>query len=116
MKVLLFTHEQDVDGLGCASLAETAKIEYKLVLSKTFELDEKINTTLDKEDISSYDKIIVTDLCPKEETLKMIAKDETLKFYTIIKQLKNLIVLILSLLYQKKQVLKKVEQVYFTNT
>ena len=78
MKVLLFTHEQDVDGLGCASLAETAKIEYKLVLSKTFELDEKINTTLDKEDISSYDKIIVTDLCPKEETLKMIAKDETL--------------------------------------
>lgn len=78
MKVLLFTHEQDIDGLGCASLAETAKIEYKLVLSKTFELDEKINTTLDKEDISSYDKIIVTDLCPKEETLKMIAKDETL--------------------------------------
>ncbi len=53
MKVLLFTHEQDIDGLGCASLAETAKIEYKLVLSKTFELDEKISMVLDKEDISS---------------------------------------------------------------
>lgn len=78
MKVLLFTHEQDIDGLGCASLAETAKIEYKLVLSKTFELDEKISMVLDKEDISSYDKIIVTDLCPKEETLKMIAQNETL--------------------------------------
>lgn len=78
MKVLLFTHEQDIDGLGCASLAETAKIEYKLVLSKTFELDEKINMVLDKEDISSYDKIIVTDLCPKEETLKIIAQNETL--------------------------------------
>lgn len=78
MKVLLFIHEQDIDGLGCAALANSSNIEYKLVLCKTFELDEKINGELDKEDIGSYDKIIVTDLCPKEETLEVITTDELL--------------------------------------
>lgn len=42
MKILLFTHEQDIDGLGSACLAEVANLEYDLVLCKTFELDEKI--------------------------------------------------------------------------
>lgn len=79
MKVLLFTHEQDIDGLGCAVLADNSSIEYKLVLCKTFELDEKIKGELDKGEISSYDKIIVTDLCPKEETLEMINNDELLR-------------------------------------
>lgn len=72
MKVLLFTHEQDIDGLGCAALADSSNIEYKLILCKTFELDEKINIELAKSEIQSYDKIIVTDLCPKQETLEMI--------------------------------------------
>lgn len=79
MKVLLFTHEQDIDGLGCAVLADNSNIEYKLVLCKTFELDEKIKRELDSSEINSYDKIIVTDLCPKEETLEMIQKDELLR-------------------------------------
>lgn len=78
MKVLLFTHEQDIDGLGCAALANNANIEYKLVLCKTFELDEKINRELAKEDINFYDKVIVTDLCPNEETLEKINNDELL--------------------------------------
>lgn len=78
MKVLLFTHEQDIDGLGCAVLADNSSIEYKLVLCKTFELDEKIKGELDKGEISFYDKIIVTDLCPKEETLKIINNDKLL--------------------------------------
>ena len=72
MKVLLFTHEQDIDGLGCAALAASSSIEYKLVLCKTFELDEKINSELAKGGIEYYDKVIVTDLCPKQETLEMI--------------------------------------------
>lgn len=75
MKVLLFTHEQDIDGLGCAVLADNSNIEYKLVLCKTFELDEKIKGELDKGETNSYDKIIVTDLCPKEETLETINND-----------------------------------------
>lgn len=75
MKTLLFTHEQDIDGLGCAILAGNSNIEYKLVLCKTFELDEKIKRELDSSEINSYDKIIVTDLCPKEETLEMINND-----------------------------------------
>lgn len=39
MKILLFTHEQDIDGLGCAALANASHLEYDLVLCKTFELD-----------------------------------------------------------------------------
>lgn len=77
MKVLLFTHEQDIDGLGCAALAEESIIEYDLVLCKTFELDEKIKAYLSSGNMSEYDKIIVTDLCPKKETLELImANDE----------------------------------------
>ncbi len=78
MKILLFTHEQDIDGLGCAILANASNLEYELVLCKTFELDEKINIEYDKESIYSYDKIIVTDLCPKKDTLEKISKDKRL--------------------------------------
>lgn len=78
MKVLLFTHEQDIDGLGCAALIDYSKITYKLVLCKTFDLDEKVNKELNSEEIYSYDKIIVTDLCPNNETLEKIMKDESL--------------------------------------
>lgn len=51
MKVLLFTHEQHIDGLGCAALADSSSIEYKLVLCKTFESDDKINSELAKSKI-----------------------------------------------------------------
>lgn len=78
MRILLFTHEQDIDGLGCAALAEEARIEYDLVLCKTFELDEKIETYLSKVNVGDYDKIIVTDLCPKKETLETIMADDEL--------------------------------------
>lgn len=78
MKILLFTHEQDIDGLGSACLAEVANLEYDLVLCKTFELDEKIISEFDKAEIESYDKIIITDLCPKEETLKTINENQQL--------------------------------------
>lgn len=73
MKVLLFTHEQDIDGLGCAVLADIANIDYDLILCKTFELDEKImRGVFNNKKINSYDKIIVTDLCPSKETLDII--------------------------------------------
>lgn len=78
MKVLLFTHEQDIDGLGCAVLAECSNLDYDLVLCKTFELDEKIQKHFDDKSIYDYDFIFVTDLCPKEETLNIVEADHRL--------------------------------------
>lgn len=78
MKVLLFTHEQDIDGLGCAVLAECSSLEYDLELCKTFELDEKIKKHIDDESIYNYDYIYVTDLCPNEEVLNIIESDNRL--------------------------------------
>lgn len=78
MKVLLFTHEQDIDGLGCAVLAGCSNFEYDLELCKTFELYEKIRKYMDDGSIYNYDYIFVTDLCPKEEILNIIEADHRL--------------------------------------
>lgn len=78
MKVLLFTHEQDIDGLGCAVLIANTNIEYDLELCKTFELDEKIKKHMDDGSIYNYDYIYVTDLCPNEEVLSIIEADHRL--------------------------------------
>lgn len=78
MKVLLFTHEQDIDGLGCAVLAASSNLQYDLELCKTFELDEKIHKHMDDGSIYNYDFVYVTDLCPQEETLNIIESDHRL--------------------------------------
>ncbi len=75
MKILLFTHEQDIDGLGCAALASESTFTYDLELCKTFELDEKIMKHINDKSIYDYDYIFVTDLCPKEEVLNIIESD-----------------------------------------
>lgn len=78
MKVLLFTHEQDIDGLTCASLARETNFELDLELCKTFALDEKIIKYIDDKRIYDYDLILVTDLCPNEEVLNIIEADHRL--------------------------------------
>lgn len=78
MKILLFTHEQDIDGLGCAILAQESNFTFDLELCKTFELDEKIQKHLDDKSIYEYDYIYVTDLCPKEQILMVIESDHRL--------------------------------------
>ncbi len=78
MKVLLFTHSQDIDGIGCAVLARKAFGEYTLVPTKTFDITNNVKKYIDSKEIYTYDKIYVTDLCIKEPLLEYISKDEFL--------------------------------------
>ena len=79
MRVLLFTHSQDIDGMGCAVLARKAFNNYTLVPTKTFDITKNVEKYIESKAIYDFDKIFVTDLCIKEPLLKFIDKDETLK-------------------------------------
>lgn len=79
MKVLLFTHEQDIDGMGNAILGKLAFENFDFITCKTFEINQRVQETIDNGSIYSYDKIFVTDLCIKEPLLGWIDKDERIK-------------------------------------
>lgn len=76
MKVLLFTHKNDIDGMGNAVLANLAFENVEYVLCGTFDLTESVLRYYENERIYNYDKIFVTDLCLDEPILSKIAKDE----------------------------------------
>lgn len=79
MKVLLFTHSQDIDGIGCAILLSRAFSDYKVVPTKTFDITRNVKEYIDNKKIYDYDFIYVTDLCVKEPVLKQINDDEKLR-------------------------------------
>lgn len=79
MKVLLFTHSQDIDGIGCAILATKAFKDLKIEPTKTFDITSNVKKYIDSKEIYKYDKIYVTDLCIKEPVLEFIDNDKELK-------------------------------------
>lgn len=79
MKVLLFTHEQDIDGMGNVILLQEAFEEYNFITCKTFEVNQKVQSTIDDGSIYNYDFIYVTDICIKEPLLSKIDKDDKLR-------------------------------------
>ena len=79
MKVLLFTHKNDIDGMGNAILAKLAFDSVDYVLCETFDLKKKVEEYFKNKKIYEYDKIFITDLCLGEENLKQIDADEKLK-------------------------------------
>ena len=79
MKVLLFTHKNDIDGMGNAILAKLAFDSVDYVLCETFDLKKKVEEYLKNKKIYEYEKIFITDLCLGEENLKQIDEDEKLK-------------------------------------
>ena len=62
MKVLLFTHKNDIDGMGNAVLAKLAYKNVDYELCGTFELTEKVESYFNSNKIYEYDQIYVTDL------------------------------------------------------
>ena len=78
MKVLIFTHKNDIDGMGNAILAKLAFKETKHILCGTFDLIKNVNDFIDSKEIYNYDKIFVTDLCLDLKTLTKIQKDKIL--------------------------------------
>lgn len=79
MRVLLFTHEQDIDGMGSVVIGQIAFEELEYVPCKTFEIDSQFKTYLDNKKIYEYDLIFVTDLCLHEPILSIINNDNILK-------------------------------------
>ena len=79
MKILLFTHKNDIDGMGNAILSKLAFNNVDYTLCETFDLNEKVNEFIITKKIYQYDKIFITDLCLNEELLSLINKDENLK-------------------------------------
>lgn len=79
MKVLLFTHKSDIDGMGNAVLAKLAFDEVEYILCETFNLQNEIAKYYGNEKIYDYDQVFVTDLWLEEPTLSKVANDERLK-------------------------------------
>ena len=79
MKVLLFTHKNDIDGMGNAVLAQIAFKDVDYVLCGTFDLTEAVNNYYKDGSIYDYDKIYVTDLCLEDPILSQLAADDKSK-------------------------------------
>lgn len=79
MKILLFTHKNDIDGMGNVVLSKLAfdKVDYELC--GTFDLVKKVSQYYEDGKIYNYDKIFITDLCLEEPILSIIASDNKLK-------------------------------------
>ncbi|MBP3581739.1 MAG: hypothetical protein J6J33_03190, partial [Clostridia bacterium] len=61
MKVLLFTHKIDIDGMGCAILANLSFDDVEIVFCETFEINKKVQEYIDDNTIYNYDRVYVTD-------------------------------------------------------
>lgn len=74
MKILLFTHIADIDGINNIVLAKKAfkKIDY--VLCEANEIDKELINNWYK--LKNYDYIFITDLCPSDEMALKINNSE----------------------------------------
>lgn len=84
MKVLLFTHSEDIDGIGCAILAKQAFSDYEVIPTKTFEVNKNVGEAISSGLIDKFDKVFVTDICIKEPLLEFIDNNPTLKSKVIV--------------------------------
>ena len=74
MKVLLYSHKSDIDGLGCVILAKLAfkHLDYFL-LQNVKDLENLVKRHLSENYLIEYDKIFITDLSLLDPTLSVIA-------------------------------------------
>ena len=79
MKVLLFTHKIDIDGMGCAVLGKLAFEDINIVYCDTFEINQHVQRFIDDASIYDYDKVYITDLCIKQPLLGEIDNNDLLK-------------------------------------
>ncbi len=79
MKVLLFSHKSDIDGLGSVVLAKLVFQKLDYVLCEAYNLDKEIEKYYNNNLIYSYDRIFITDLWLKEPMLSKVANDKKLK-------------------------------------
>ena len=74
MGVKIFSHKSDPDGIGCVLLSLLCFKNVSYTLCKNnLELDEKISEFLEQEDVTSYEHVYITDLCPSKSLLEKMA-------------------------------------------
>lgn len=74
-KVFIFSHESDIDGIGCIILAKLAFKEPKFVLAPNVEKLELIfRDYLKSGQLEQYDKIFITDLALYDPSLTLVAE------------------------------------------
>lgn len=78
MKVLVFSHGSDIDGMGSIIISKLFFKEIDFYYSEINNLDEQILNEINNKNIYKYDYIFVTDLTPKNETLDIIQNDKEL--------------------------------------
>lgn len=78
-KTIIFSHENDIDGLGNIILGKIAfgKIDYVLVSNVNI-LEEKFREYLEKGLLHNYDRIFVTDLALYNPSIEMVSKNPEL--------------------------------------
>lgn len=79
MKVLIFSHKSDIDGMGSVVLAKLAFFKVDYVLCETFNLQVEISKYYANSAIYNYDLIFVTDMWVEEPLQTIIANDNKLK-------------------------------------
>lgn len=79
-KVIIFTHESDIDGIGCVILAKMAfsNLDYVL-LHNVEDLEINFRNYLESGKFDNYDQIFVTDLALYNPSLSMVNADENLR-------------------------------------
>lgn len=75
MKVFIFSHKSDIDGMGSVVLANLAFENVSYKLCEAFSIDEDILKTISSKKLYEFDLIFVCDLCPSEKVIKQISKD-----------------------------------------
>lgn len=80
LKCIIFSHESDIDGLGCVVLASLAFKDLRYVLEhNTGSLEPVVRDFYEVGLLDYYDKIFITDLALEEPTLSIIANSEISK-------------------------------------
>jgi len=78
MRVLLFTHKVDIDGMGSAVLSKLAFDDVDIIFCETFEVDEKFKEVLKLGKILKYDYVFITDLCLSGDYIQCLKTDNKL--------------------------------------
>ena len=78
MKVVLFSHKSDIDGMGSVILAKLAFLSLDYILCETYELQNEIKRLYETNKIYDYDMIYITDMWLEDPILTKVANDKKL--------------------------------------
>jgi oligoribonuclease NrnB/cAMP/cGMP phosphodiesterase (DHH superfamily) len=70
-KIKMFTHN-DLDGIGCAILANLAFIDLDIEYCDYININEKVKALIENKDYNNYDHIYITDISVSEEIAEII--------------------------------------------